>query len=296
MIYKLKNILSGIEHFFQGCYHTLFSIIKVIILSKFNVKIPHTENEICAVLGNGPSLKNAFIDSEEFIKSSDLIVVNHFAVSKEYVLLKPRNYVLLDPNFFSGEGHLSDPNVNVTIENLVKDTTWEMNLFVPQLAKKAPLLKEILKANSRIKIIFYNYTIVKGFQFLAFFFFKRNLGMPMCQNVLGACIFLALNMGYKKIYLFGADHSWTRQLEVDEDNDLYMSHIHFYSGNEKPLIVKIYKTPERKEKMRISEYFMACVKTFEVYYVLNDDARQLHAKIINATPKSLIDAFERSKP
>ena len=51
--------------------------------------------------------------------------------------------------------------------------------------------------------------------------------MPFSQNVLVAAIYISLNLGYKNIYLLGADHSWAHDVSVNDDNQLCLNDRHF---------------------------------------------------------------------
>ncbi len=293
MIFFLKRIFEKTEELLLDIYNTVISIVKLLLLSKFGIKYPKATSENCIILGNGPSLKTSFEENFDFFKKHQLFCVNHFAQSKEYDELKPQNYVFLDPNFFSEYGMKRDPNVAGTIKKLSTETNWDMNLFIPYISRNSKIIQQLIIQNPKIKLIYYNYTIVKGFKSVVFYLFRKNLGMPLCQNVLGACIYLSLNGGYKKVYLFGAEHSWIQNLRVSEDNHLYMNHVHFYSNEAKPMVTKIYKSQESEEKMPISEYFYACFKTFNVYYILEAYSKKIGARVFNCTNDSYIDAFEK---
>jgi hypothetical protein len=299
MIYRLKYLFESFEGFIKNIYDSLISIIKILVLSRFNVKLPKATNKECIILGNGPSLKNVLDFKRDFFLGKDLFCVNMFPSSKEFSELKPTNLVWLDTGFYMFKDldsmKLKRPDVYKVINDLIEKTSWDLILYIPTLAKNANYLRDIQVKNTLIKIQFYNYTIVKGFFWFRHLFFKANLGMPLCQNVLGASLFLALNKGYKQLYVLGADHTWAQSLVVEDNNELGMKQFHFNSDNEKPKITTIYKSPESKQKIKISEFFMACVKTFEVYYVLEEYSKALHAKIINATEGSYIDAFEKKK-
>lgn len=42
---------------------------------------------------------------------------------------------------------------------------------------------------------------------IIFNMYKENKMLPIMQNVLVGCIYIAINLGYKKIFIYGADHS-----------------------------------------------------------------------------------------
>jgi hypothetical protein len=161
-IFFLKNINTSIETFIVNIYQTVVSIIKVLILSKFNIKLPKSVSEECYVLGNGPSLKYILQSRKEFLSHYDLFCVNNFPSTDAYGELKPKNLVFLDNAFFANP-EKRIPVVQKTITDLTAKTNWNLNLYVPSFAKNSPrFLNEVTK-NSHIQIYFFNYTIVKGF-------------------------------------------------------------------------------------------------------------------------------------
>ena len=57
---------------------------------------------------------------------------------------------------------------------------------------------------------------------------ENGWGMPRPHNVLIPSIILSMRMGFKKIYLAGADHSWLKEIFVSEDNEVFLTQKHFY--------------------------------------------------------------------
>ena len=49
---------------------------------------------------------------------------------------------------------------------------------------------------------------------------QARLGYARPRNVMIGAIMGAMQEGFGKIYLAGADHSWTRTLSIDEDNNV----------------------------------------------------------------------------
>ena len=59
-----------------------------------------------AILGNGPSLAEqlpALIERQEW-QRVDMMAVNFFALSEEFVQIRPKYYVISDPMFFRAAG------------------------------------------------------------------------------------------------------------------------------------------------------------------------------------------------
>ncbi|MBX9852779.1 MAG: hypothetical protein K2X86_13630 [Cytophagaceae bacterium] len=299
MIYKLKFWFEAFEIFIKDIYESFISIIKVIVLSKVNIKVPAAPKEECVILGNGPSLSSVLEKNRNFLGNKDLFCVNAFPSLTEYTEIKPGNLVWLDHQFYvyKNKELLNEKRSDIlkAINDIIEKTTWPLNLHLPVLAKGTSYLEEIPIKNPNVKICYFNYTIIRGFTFLRHFLFKANLGMPLCQNVVGASIFIALNMKFKCIYLVGADHNLGKNIFVNDSNEVCMLHHHFYDKDQKPIISNVFKGPGSNEKLNIAGFYSLCVKTFQTYYPLEEYAKYLKSKIYNATEGSFIDAFERKK-
>jgi len=260
---------------------SIISIVKVLILSDYTIKIPRAENTQCAILGTGPSLKESLEENLTFINTCELFCLNLFSVTAYYPLLKPKNYLLLDPIFIKQEHQF----IKDMIDAIVEKTVWEMNLFVPKSFLKSDDFMRSVSRNPHIRVIPFNYTIVRGFDWLTQLFFRKNLGMPQSQNVMVATLFYALNMGFEKIFLFGADHSWHEGLKVNEHNEIVGVVKHFYEeNNQKP-----------QKSMEMTKQFMSLYKVFYGYEVLVKYADKLGVKVYNASGRSYIDVFEKIK-
>lgn len=291
----LKNFWENTKESFGLFFESLLTLLRIFLESHFRTSLPKAPSKECFIVGNGPSLKDSINEHEELFKTSTLICVNSFPTTPEFGKLKPEFCVFLDPQFYTPSKENLLPHVKDAIDKLEENTKWPLTLLLPYPAKKADYIVALEKNNPNIRIAYFNYTIVRSYRFLRNYLFRKNLGMPSSYNVLGACIFLALNIGFKKVYLFGADHTFGQNLYVDEQNQVCMIHKHFYSDG-KPLITPIYTNSLKTEKMNIAQYYELCMKTFQVYYILENYSRLLGAKIFNATPGSYIDAFEKKLP
>lgn len=288
---SVENSYKEASGFLNKLFSTGLSVLKILIRSRFTARLPLADEETCIVLGNGPSLKRSLKEHPAFFKKHPLICVNSFSITEDYTELKPMYYVMLDPGFWMGSGEL----VNTTIEGLKTKTTWPLYLLVPPRAAMSSLLTNLEKQNSNIKIVYFNYTVFTGFKRIAHFFFKKNLAMPQSQNVLVASLFLGVNIGFRKMYAVGADHTWHEHLHINEDNVVCIKHIHFYDQEEKVTYVPFYKAIHSKEVFKMDEIFQLFGKTFYGYMVLNDYAKSRNCEILNASEISFIDAFKRIK-
>jgi hypothetical protein len=287
-----KSIASiNSDPFFKRCTDSFLSLGKIILRSKTGVKIPAADSKSIAVLGNGPSLKESLIKHPDFLKKHELLCVNSFSITDEYSALKPRYYVMLDPGLWLGDHETGKK----TFEAIKNKTNWKITLFIPGTASSVSLFSELSKANKNVTIIFFNYTVYKGFTNLGYWLFRKNLAMPQSQNVLVASLFLSVNMGYKDVYLFGADHTWHENLHVNEENILCFRDTHFYESEQKVIYKPFYKGAHLQETFTIAEIFATWGKVFAGYYKLEAYAKHRNCTIYNASEVSFIDAFKRIK-
>jgi hypothetical protein len=291
MIFFFKGLLEKCEGFVLNIYESLLSLIRIVVLTRASSRFPIPEKTTCLVLGNGPSLGNILKNDTLILKEYDLICVNHFPASGDYVKIKPQNCIWLDPAFYQdNRPALADK----TIDAIIKETSWPVNLFLPAQARKKEAVRKINASNSFITIRYFNYTIVNGFQWFRHLLYKYNLGMPQCQNVLAAALFRAINAGYSRVFLLGADHTWIKDMVVMDDNELYIRSTHFYTEENKTPLVKL-KDVSGKKRL-ITEFLISAAKAFKSYYLLQEYACYCNVKVYNATPGSYIDAFDRASP
>lgn len=284
-------ILQSVTEFFRMIFQTLFSLLKIIILSSFfdRLKKSKVKNEECVILGNGPSLNNDLEASGNFIYARKKIAVNLFAFSHQFSIVKPDYYVLAAPEFFLKNTTKAHKEARNKLANeLITHTNWPMVLITPVSSRNSDLIKKLV-VNKNINIIHFNTTPVEGFKFITNLLYKMNLGIPRPHNVLIPSVYIALNLGFKKIFLFGADHSWHEDIRIGSDNRATINHEHFYDTQKVWLpMLKL-----DGQEYYIHDIFRKLHFAFKGYFVLRDYSKFLKAKILNASSKSYIDAFER---
>lgn len=289
----LESIYKRSSHFLAQCMAVIVSMMKIIVRSRFGLKLPQTTNTTCAILGNGPSLRQSLAEDLEFMKNTDLFCVNNFIQSDEFAVLKPQNYVLLDSyySYFDGLIHNRE-DIRKTYDKFM-DVSWPVKVYVPYTWHKSFWVTSISKANANVRFYYFNYVITKGFSWFRHFIFKNNLGMMQCENVLGSSLFLAINSGYQEVYLFGADHSWHEQYTM-QDNRILLTDRHFYDKSE--VQARVIKDPNNlNKKVTIADLFLSLHKAFRAYHVIAAYAATRGTRILNASAKSYIDTFERVK-
>ena len=166
-----------------------------------------------------------------------------------------------------------------------------MHLLVPNGAKKSKLIHE-LKENKNIEVHYVNYVVFRGFDSIAHYFFRRKRAMMQCQNILVASCFLAINMGYERIELFGADHDWHNSLQLNSENKLCIADGHFYDKTKEPKLVPFLKL-HSSDTYTLAEIFQVYSRVFRGHEKIKKYADSRGSKIYNASEKSFIDSYER---
>ena len=168
-----------------------------------------------------------------------------------------------------------------------------MTLYVPHFANRSYLLQKIEQGNPNICIVYFNYTVVRGFRWLVYRLYARGLGMPQAQTVIIAALTLMINRNFERIYLYGADTSWHEEIRLNDQNQLLIKQIHFYDKPKDVTHQPVYSDAQRQRTFSMASQFLSLHKVFRGYEVLRNYADYRHVKIINASAKSYIDAFER---
>ncbi len=283
----MKKLMKGLYASMKTCIDSMVSIMSVLLFSSFRVnksfkqlKRKNGNNSDAFILANGPSLKK-FLEGRVY-PSKGKFAVNYFSLSPFFELVKPDNYIVADQSMCGRAQQEDIEDVN-NVYKRISEIDWDMNMFFP--SDVYPSIVEKVACNPRVNIIYYNRTPVEGGKRLKRILFKYNLGMPQPQNVTNAAIFCAINAGYRNVYLFGVEHSWTIDLRVNDDNQVCYCEDHFYDN----------KTMRVVPNTDITSILLAIARGFKSHIQLNEYAKFVGCDIFNATEHSLIDAYQRIK-
>lgn len=264
---------------------TMASLVKIAVMSKgASGKSDEGKGRELVIMGNGPSLKQTIENDFDWLVSHELMAVNFAALSPEFFRLRPKYYILADGHFFNSLQ--TDGNVRKLWENLGR-ISWPMTLLIP--TKFRDLSKPLLMHLHDVKIRYFNLTPIEGFRPVNRFLYSAGLGMPRPRNVLIPAIMEGIRLGYKKIYLCGADHRWTKTLDVDHENFVVSIQPHFYEDNEE----EHKRVRETYKGLKLHDVLGSMTIAFRSYWEVADYANKQGVEIINATPGSMIDAFRR---
>lgn len=257
---------------------------------KYASFLRYTNTELQDVINNMPRPNKAVLrilctsnalnqQLSELDDEADYMVVNSFVSHEAYTKLRPKYYVLADPNFVKLLPHI--------VEKIYEDTKWLLTLFIPW---SNAYNQSWLKSNEFINVVHVNANAYVGPEQYRIDSYEHNLAMPIVYNVLNMALYIAIFMGYQQVELYGAEHSWTRMIFVGDDNKLYWKDSHFY--DKEPVTESaILKEDGSSYKMHemMYEYYMV----FKCYWELRELAEKHGCHITNCTPNSFIDAFDR---
>ncbi|MDL2304096.1 hypothetical protein LJC72_01990 [Bacteroides sp. OttesenSCG-928-D19] len=275
-------MLNNLQEHLHLLWQTLLSLLKIVLQSgKVAHPVKVDNHSQMVVLGNGPSLRNLIAEKRTFLQNKALLAVNYAVLSDYYQELKPQYYLVADPVFFFTAQHCDK-----LFDALATKINWPVELYLSNQAKKATAWKQKLANNPHITVHYFNMTPVEGYKWFTHWAFRKGLGSPRPRNVLIPSIMVSLRMDYETIYIAGADHSWLKEIWVNDDNVVMEDLQHFYDkkGAER------YVSDHHLHDLLYSMYI-----AFKSYHIIEAYARSMNRKIYNVTPGSYIDAFERKK-
>jgi hypothetical protein len=277
-----RNVLHSACVYFIGNFREimLFFINSAYLLRRYSSDVRYTKNKdgIINILGNGPSCHDTF--NRNLCMNEKIMVVNFTAITDVFFEYKPEFYVLIDPSYFEVK---SDKFI-LLYEKLAK-VDWSMTLFVPTSYRKQA---EALVCNPNIILKFINFNYLPGKSKAVFNLYQRNIASPRFQNVLIACLYVSINIGFKEIKLHGVEHSEFQMYEINEYNEVLINQKHFYGSD------TINLTKEGKIlKGEFWKYLQYYSFMLEAYSQMKSYSDFLRCNIVNYTKKSFIDSFDK---
>lgn len=283
-IRKTADVFSyGMSATIQTC----ISLLRITVLSSISAarkskRFKELKNgNKCIVLGNGPSLKKVLENEEIKVGDADMFCVNMFCSSDYFKKLKPNFYLLCDGEYFNPSIERTRNQVKELISSF-NAVDWELYIVIPSyINNNCQLITSI--NNPRVRFLRINCTEVDGFKFFRHFFYKQQIGMPRCQTVINFALMFGINMGFETVLLYGADHSWTKDMWVGDDNKLYTGDPHIYKNKTELITLNHDIAAECLDLWRV----------FETHKKIREFADSMKVNIVNKTIGSFIDAYNR---
>lgn len=285
-----------LDRLLRNLYETAFYFAAMAVKENFRNYIRRagtvgTPAPTMAILGNGPALAEELPHLLEEMRGGDrdFLAVNFFAEDERFTELRPAYYVLSDPMFFRNTTERQ--RIEALYRAMNERVAWPMNLYVQYYNPERFDYRAALP-NPNIRIVPFHTLMYRGFRRLEFRLYRHGLGSANFGTVVQVGEYIALLLGYKRIELYGVDHTLLEGLCVDDANRLCRADRHYYDGGEpadpRPMYQKV---PRRPYTMAV--YLAEVAELFRGHEVLRDYARSLGARIVNRTRGSMIDAYER---
>ena len=287
------NALLKIQLFFEALYHSMISLLRVLLRLRFKSGFSgvKTMKSDVIVLANGPSLRQDLDKYESKISLCNTIAVNLFVLTEDFIRIKPDYYIFLDVVFLKKD---TLPRVAEVREKMLlafkQNLKWEMVLLLPAEGRNSFFHKQLLEVNLPVKFVFFNRTSIYGLTGISHCIYSRGWGMPPPQNVLIGALMAAIHIGFQKIYVLGADHSWLQEISIDEKGVMLINDKHFYNPEGKKLPKH---HGESLEQFKIHQYLNELSRTFKSHIMVQDFAKKKSVEIINASSISYIDAYKK---
>ena len=182
------------------------------------------------ILGNGPSLSDdlpRLIARREY-EAKDFMAVNFFAEDDRFEVVRPGYYVLSDPMFFR-DSECRD-RVAALYRTLDSKVTWPMTLYV-QFYNPEKFDYRAALPNPRIRIVRFHTQVYRGFGSVGFWLFRHGLGSANFGTVVQVGEYVALLLGYRRIELYGVDHTLLDGLFMPGSTSMISSILSFGAFN-----------------------------------------------------------------
>lgn len=285
---KLIYLIIDIFLLMAGVLYFIFKYKKVEGSSWSHEKF----NKTIAV-ASGPSLKTDINKVLEESLSSEVYVLNYFALSEYFYEIKPEFYVLTDRIFWSQQSNNDVKKDNTELYKNLDKVHWKMNLICPE--NGFVWISERLSKNKNIKVLKVNSINIEfKSEKINLFALNHNIVTPHFINGLVMVLWHAVFRERKNIEIYGADFSMFKDYYIDQQtNDLYSSFSHF-SKNTEAQNNATHKYPGEKKKMLHTRLYQQWSGFYQMY-LLSKLAKIKNIKITNLSSNSYLDCFERPK-
>lgn len=287
MIQKIRQIVHFIIAFFSD-YISLVCRPLVYQMQyqhfRRELKYKKKDNDLI-ILGNGPSF-NLIEEHLSKLNDYDFCAVNLSVNTDIFFRLKPTMYVIVDMIFWQ------QPNlkkIKNAWENIQK-INWDIMILLPFNAPNS--IKKTFEANPHVKVCRYANNQwdpeLPMANHLKMWLYKKGWVSPNGTNVSIGAIYCSMLYGYKNINLLGLEHSWMKDIRVNDKNEVVLLDHHYYGDTE-----HVWKDYEGNP-IHLTDFIASQLATFSGHMYLQEFANYLgDVRIINRTKNSFIDAYER---
>ena len=241
------------------------------------------DKKLC-LLGNGPSF-SLIEENIDKLKDYDFCAVNLSVNTELFFILKPKMLVMVDMIFWK------QPELDKIKKawNNIQRINWDIQVFLPYDFPNS--MKNTFEKSKYVKVCRYANNCwdpeTHRAKQLKMWLYKKGLVSPNGTNVSIAAIYTSILNGYKEINLLGVEHSWMRDIKVNEKNEVILIDRHYY-GDTEHIWCDYDGNP-----IKLIDFLGSQLVTFTGHLYLQDFANYMNVKIINRTAGSYIDAYEK---
>ena len=266
----------GILYDFAVWYPCLLSIVKGVFdgQTKHRLKMEEPKQRSLAIIANGPSVLDTIKHLDDAKESMDSMMLNDAYETDLFKNIKPQYYCFADPIDLRPWKEATK-YVNTVLEN-----DPEIITIVPSWARddigywKRIKIKKVFISKNPLNSKEYSTSLL-----------KNNYMSPPMWNVSIFALYAGIQLGYKKIYLYGYDMTLYDNVKVNGDNKVVLANNHFYDEEEN--VTYLHRTMEY--------LYDAIANNYTAFSILSKYAKTQGVDIINMSPVSKLDMFERYK-
>lgn len=237
--------------------------------------LPYPKHMNALIIANGPSFNEHYPIISKKYREFDIITVNYSLEQEKIRSFSPVFHILIDPNFFNNESDIA------RTQAMLEKVSWKMTIIVPDIFYEKSISLYSKNSNISIKYMPSRAASEISDQQAAFQLCDRGLASAGCMNVSVMAIFLAIILGYQKIYITGLDMT-LNNFSCDETCIVYNDQNHFYDDEK-----------NKKHYLNLMRIYFCLYTAYKQYYFISDYAKYKNIKIINLSLASLLDAFPK---
>lgn len=237
------------------------------------------------LLGNGPTF-NQIEEHLEALNDFDFCAVNLSVNTDIFFRVKPKMYVIVDMMFWQQP---EKEGIKECWDNIQK-IDWDITICIPFNFPTS--MKRTFERNPFVKVRRYSNNVwrpeLRMANKLKLWLYKKGWVSPNATNVSVGAIFASILNGYKEINLLGLEHSWMKDIRVNDRNEVVLMNRHYYGDVE-----HVWRDYEGKP-IKLVDFLASQLETFTSHLDLRRFVDYLgDVRIINRTKGSYIDAYER---
>ena len=235
--------------------------------------LPERRHDRCLIVAGGPSVNEVYDEMLEYRKYLDVVTVNMNILKEALLTLNPMMHICIDPCFNNPEAK----NWEICLKVYEKLNSFSTKCYLCVTHDMYKGIKERI-TNENIEIISLSIYTYSGSEKIGKRLLPKGLVSFGGQNVVVAALYMALMMGYEKIFLAGLDMD--EEYSVDENCTIYRNYKHFYD-----------KTRTAHQDYLLDFHLAPLARMYEELSRAQQYAKRKGVEIINLSRQSSVDIF-----